>query len=1080
MAQSTPTIRDGSLCFSPRRLADTPLPVGSPAWYAWLREHSLFAFANAQGRITARKERAQRGDTYWRAYRTARGTTYRCYLGKSEALTLQRLEAAAATLARRIAGDTARADPPSNEPAHPSQRPASAAEPHATPATMPATLAASQAPRASWTSPHILDTTICMPPPPFGLIERPRLMHLLQQPEPDTRLTVICAPAGEGKTTALVSWLSQHPHPVAWLSPETDEQDPMRFLRLVLAAIERVCPACSRAASALLQQHAQTEAAPIFTEVLNSVVAQGTPLTLVIDDYQLLTAPAIHEAVQFLAEHLPPQLHLIIASRTRPPLAFARLHLHGHLQEVTSRDLRFTTAECATFFAPFTLPAEVVAHIAERTEGWAAGLRYVALALKREQPTRRLSQVLRGIPHEASALISAYVVEEVLRQQSGEVRRFLLETALLHRLCGSLCDAVTGLSNSRRVLNILRQQQLFITALGGDGDWLRYHHLFGESLRQLAERELSSEDLRERHLRAAAWYANHNMLDEAIGHALDAQDYATVVGWLIQRIPQWKERGEYLTLCARVGALPEAVLLHHPELCVAYIQGLLTTGRSDEAEHRLRQLDAAVGTLEAPEFASQPELAWRLWEVHADAAVMRGAYAEAITGYRHALASLPEDQVATQALLLGSMGAALLFTEGAAASLRVYQQAVALSQAVEDWEGTLEHLYGLGAVQAILGRLQDAAACYCLAIDRSRERSGEPAPLMSATYLYLAKIHYEWDHLARAQELLEMSGLLNQQLGDPVLHVRCLQAQALVHLARRDPPAACALLHEVEQFADTAGLRAGVRALAAAGAARLALSLDDLDRALRWAHTVRREDGDREAISELRRTELSTLARLHLLRGEPERALAIVEPIAAAALAKQRVDRQIQFGLLQALALQALGRTDEALAHLTQVLAWAEPGQYVRTFLDEGAPIGNLCRQLAQRLRRGGDLPGSAHTACAVVPVSPLSPLSLRSLRRLLSALPAPAAETATLPVQGTVDRAAEPLSAREREILHLLAQGRSNAEIARSLVVEVSTVKWHLTNIYGKLGVRNRVQVLATLDGGARVAPQQNTPAEG
>jgi LuxR family maltose regulon positive regulatory protein len=495
MAKTTPIVR-GNLLTYQHDEQEQVLLLGTPDWYAWLETASTFAFTSEVGTFTARKERAgnQRGSWYWKAYRTQHSKLTSLYLGKAEALTLERLNAVAKALAHpsnREAGEEASVQRPSS--------PTEEVEQHFMTTTP---------------SDPLLTTKFHVPQPPLQIVQRLQLVERLQQAM-ERPLTLIAAPAGFGKTTLISSWLEHASVQVAWISLEQADDDLTRFWSYVFTALARVHQGLGTSALSLLQVSPPSPL-PAIESVLsvwiNELATIPHEMALVLDDYHLITAPPIHRAVTYLIDHLPPHLHLVLATRADPPLPLARLRTRRQLTEIRAADLRFTTEEVMTFLTQELrrdLSAEEIAALEVRTEGWIAGLQLAALSMQGRTDITGFIQAFSG----SHRYIIDYLVEEVLARQPEAIQTFLLQTAILERLQGSLCDAVMGVrrepdgdASGQAMLERVEQANLFLTPLDDERRWYRYHQLFAEALRHRLQR--TQPDL---HRRASRWYEQQGL-----------------------------------------------------------------------------------------------------------------------------------------------------------------------------------------------------------------------------------------------------------------------------------------------------------------------------------------------------------------------------------------------------------------------------------------------------------------------------------------------------------------------------------------------------------------------------------------
>jgi short-subunit dehydrogenase len=600
--------------------------VGTPAWYNWLTTARTFAFTGGSGTFTARKERAgnKRGGWYWKAYRTQHSKHSSLYLGKSEALTLERLHAVAQTLAQAPSEDATGEDN-TNMTSLPKEQ--------------------VERPFATTTSDlPLLATKFHMPRPHAPLVDRPYLIERLK-PAAERPLTLLAAPAGSGKTTLLSTWLERAPLTAAWVSLDPADNDLTRFWSYILTALDKAWPGCGATALSLLQSPQPPSMESILSTLINTLSALSQEVVLVWDDYHLITAPAIHTSVTFLLEHLSPRLHLIIATRADPPLPLARLRTRGQLIEVRSADLRFLSKEAAAFLTQLsglTLSAEEITALETRTEGWIAGLQLAALSLHGRTDIPGFIKTFTG----SHRYVVDYLVEEVLVHQPEPVQAFLLQTATLERMTGSLCEAVTGNGDGQAMLERLEQTNLFLVPLDDERRWYRYHHLFADMLQQRLQKRMP-DLVPELHRRASAWYEQHGLQTEAVEHALSALDFGRAAR-LIEQVTValiWK-RGELSTLLRWQEALPEQVMHAHPRLLLDIAWALLWSGQVTALDPHLqaasRVLAARTGSQPNVPHTDRQTMQGELAAIRAELARQRGDVSGAIELARESLTALRE------------------------------------------------------------------------------------------------------------------------------------------------------------------------------------------------------------------------------------------------------------------------------------------------------------------------------------------------------------------------------------------------------------------------------------------------------
>ncbi|MCW2757519.1 MAG: ATP-dependent transcriptional regulator, MalT-like, LuxR family [Nocardioidaceae bacterium] len=862
----------------------------------------------------------------------------------------------------------------------------------------------------------LLETKLYLPRARAGLVPRPRLTERLGAGA-EARLMLVSAPAGFGKTTLLAAWLTGRPA-VAWLSLDRNDNDPATFWTYVIAALQTVAPEVGTTERALLAAPRPPPIDVVLTTLLNDVGALESDIVLVLDDYHLVEAREVQDAMAFLIDHLPPRLHLVIAGRADPAVPLARLRARGELVEIRAADLRFTPDEAAAYLNDgmgLRLTANDVAALDERTEGWIAALQLAALSM---QGRDDVSGFIAGFTGDDRYIVD-YLAEEVLQRQPADVRDFLLQTSLLGRLSGPLCDAVTGQSGGRAMIEDLDRGNLFLVPLDDRRQWYRYHHLFADVLRTRLLDE-SPRFVAELHRRASDWYAENGDRSEAIAHAL-AGGHAVRAADLVElAIPGTRRDRQEGTLRSWLERLPEEVVALRPVLCNGYAGALLSTGEVagvdrllGDAERWLagRGPDAArMVVVDDEEFRRLPSAV----AVHrAGLSLATGDPSATVAHARRALDLLEEHDH----LGRGAATALIGLASWASGDLETARDAYASSVGSMLDAGHLADALGcsiaLADIQTTQGRLRDAVRTYTQALRLTSEH-GEPLLRGTADmYVGMSTLHFERNELDDARQLLERSDKLGEQNGLPQNRYRWRLSMARLQEALGEPGEALVLLDEAERvyvgdFLPDARPVPSVRA-------RAWIRQGRVDDALEWACENGLSADD--SLAYLREHEHVTLARALLAARETERATGLLERLLDAADAGRRTGTVIEVLVLLALARRSPEPVERALA-------LAEPESYVRTFVDEGPPLGALLRQA-----RG--------TAPAYV-------------GRLLTARGEPRSAPVGQPL-------VDPLSRRELDVLRLLGTELSGPEIAGELVVSLNTVRTHTKNIYAKLGVSSR-----------------------
>jgi LuxR family maltose regulon positive regulatory protein len=897
----------------------------------------------------------------------------------------------------------------------------------------------------------LLTTKLHIPPLRTNLVPRQRLTQRLDEAlRLGHRLLLVCAPAGFGKTTLLTEWIGGA-LPVAWVSLDKGDSDPTRFWAYLLAALHGVWPGVGRQAGALLHAPQPPPIEAVVTVLLNDIVAasraesaEAPPCVLILDDYHLVQNPAIQQGLAFLLDHLPPRMHLLVSSRADPPLPLASLRARGQLTELRTEDLRFSAEEVAAFLQRvmrISLSADAVATLETRTEGWIAGLQLAALSLQRRSAAQIAEFV--GAFSGSHRLVEDYLVEEVLKQQPDPVQRFLLETSILERLTAPLCDAVTGRDDGQALLASLDKANLFLVPLDDERRWYRYHRLFSDLLRARLQ-QATPDKWPELHRRAAGWYWQKRLVPEAVGHALEAADWKLAANLIEESADEmlWM-RGEVATLRGWLEMLPEALVRGRPGLCLIHAWVLFLGAQFEAVEARVRDAEAALARLSLPDAVRQG-VSEQLIVMRAMLANFRGDIPRTIELSRQALDLLAEDSLMLRAALASNLGGAYMASGDLVAAGEVFGEAACLYQATGNIFVTLLATAYLGDVQMALGHLRQAAETFRQTLALADEQGGSQSFGTRLAQVGLGRLECERNKLEEAERRLTVHLEASQRWGDeqigpgPQLLVDGYRALARVLQARGEGARAWAMLDRAEQVARRHAPHL-LRPVAAAKA-RLHLASGDPAAAGHWAQGSGLDDGTEPGYAH--EFELLTLARVLIAQGSLTEALDLLEQLGQAAEAGQRLGSLVEARLLQALALHAQGRRVEALAALGTALLLAEPDGYVRLFADEGAPLARLLRQaVAEGITTAAKLQVALSASPLLPPGRGISPPG----RKRYSASPF-----------------VEPLSEREMEVLHLIAEGLSNREIAAKLFLAVTTVKKHASNIYGKLGVRSRTEAVA------------------
>jgi LuxR family maltose regulon positive regulatory protein len=900
----------------------------------------------------------------------------------------------------------------------------------------------------------LLETKLYVPRSRRGLVPRPRLSERLDRGAAST-LMLVSAPAGFGKTTLLTEWLAAGPAApgderlAAWLSLDQSDNDPGSFWTYVIAALRTAAPGVGESALTLLQAPQPPPIETVLTALLNDLAAMTREIVLVLDDYHVIDTHAVQGGMAFLLDHAPPGLHVVIAGRADPALPLARLRARGELAETRAAELRFTPDEAAAYLNEtmgLPLTARDVAALEGRTEGWIAALQLAALSM---QGRDNVAGFIAGFAGDDRYVVD-YLAEEVLQRQPDRVQAFLLQTSILSRLSGPLCDAVTGQGDGKAMLAALDRGNLFLVALDDRRRWYRYHQLFADVL-QARLRDEQPGQVPDLHRRASAWYERSGEPSEAIRHALAAGDFGRAADLVELAIPPMRRVRQEATVQGWLAVIPDELIRVRPVLSVASAAASLARGELDGVEGWLRDaercLDEAAGTGAGSQDSSQAPPAppagaddpgdeefRRLpagIELYRSAlALARGDVPETARHARRVLDVALEDDHLCRAGAAGMLGLAFWATGDLEAGYASYAECMAGLRRARHIADTFGCAIALADIRLAQGRLGAAMRTY----EQALQLAGEPGgPVLRGTadmYVGMSEVHRERGDLPAATQQLRRSEELGEHTGLPQNRYRWRVAMARIRQAEGDLGGALDLLGEAERLY-VGDYFPNVRPVPALKA-RVWIAQGSLGEAVGWA----REQGlsADDDLSYLREFEHITLARVLVARYQDERAeraiqqaTRLLERLLRAAEEGGRTGRVIEILILQALAHQTLGDVPAALTALERVMTLAEPEGYVRVFADEGPPMAALLKAGAKQ------------------------GISRLYARRLLAAMSE--AEHDSPATQALID----PLSERELDVLRLLGSELNGPAIARELMVSLNTVRTHTKNIYAKLAVSSR-----------------------
>lgn len=930
----------------------------------------------------------------------------------------------------------------------------------------------------------LLTTKLVRPPLPPQLVVRSRLLAQFEA-SVQRPLTLVSAPAGFGKTLLVASWLQQTNHPVAWLSIDDNDSEPLRFWTYVDAAFHNVLPDIGLAAQEALHTSPAPTVEALVALLINDLARHfeapspepptADHLFLVLDDYHLIEAAAIHEGVTFLLDHCPPWLHLILITRSDPPLALARRRARRELLELRAADLRFTVEETTTFLhqsAGLTLSPEDTALLTNRTEGWIASLHMAALSLQHHSDPTAFIRDFSG----NDRYIVDYLLDEVLSQQPPAVQQFLLQTAVLQRLNAPLCDALVDttlqsppvgndhtpllrqfeVQGSQAMLEYLERANLFLIALDNQRHWYRFHRLFADLLRQRAQLHYGAAFIKQQHQRASAWYEAQDYLDDAMQHAIASNNTNRMIELLARYRGTLLARAEWSTLTNWVHALPVEIRQREPHLLIGEAWTLI---RSIDLERITALLDRAETLLQRGEHAYSEAtvltLSGEISGIRGLVSLWQSDFVRTIELSEAALARLPADRLPMRGYITLNIGHAYRALRQIDRAREAFQAASEISAANGSDIVSQIALISLAHLHTRQGDLPATEQTLQQAIALATTSNGQLRPAGALPCISLGVLYYEWDRLDDAEEAFRLATQLGQRSGLTRAIADSKLYLAYIAQVRGDATQAQQIMAEAQRvFEPLKHPLADIRFRSYE--TRLLLMQGKLAAAAEWV-TPEVANLD-EPLGDFNEFIYAALLRVWIMQGQLQgdqrtlqRALTLTQRLRQEAIDTQQTGLLIEIDVLRALALHAHNERQHALALLTEVIALAEPAGYTRLFIDLGQPMALLLRQLLNDPRTA---PQQRYIRQLLQTFTPNTlPIPPEPASHLLgaSAAPTPLVETPLI----------EPLSSRELEILRLIADGHAVADIAAELIVSVHTVRTHIRNIYRKLDVHGRVQAI-------------------
>ncbi|MEP7137510.1 MAG: LuxR C-terminal-related transcriptional regulator [Chloroflexota bacterium] len=887
----------------------------------------------------------------------------------------------------------------------------------------------------------ILATKLYIPPLPPKVVSRPRLIKQLTEGLlMGRKLTLISAPAGFGKSTLISEWIVNSGQPVAWLSLDENDNDPARFLIYLITTLQTISPNLGAEVLDALQSPQTLPIDSILTALLNEIAVISDEFILVLDDYHLTDSKSVDDALAFLIDHLPPQMHLVITTREDPTLPVPRLRARNQLTEIRAADLRFTPSEAAEFLNQvmnLNLSVEEITALETRTEGWIAGLQLASLSMKGNQDVSGFIQAFAG----DHRYIVDYLVEEVLQRQPEPIRNFLLQTAILDRLNGSLCDAVTEQPGGKARLETLQRGNFFLIPLDDKRDWYRYHHLFADVLHMhlMAEQPDQIDSL---HCRASEWYEKNGWANDAIRHALAARDFSRAAGLAETTWQKMHESFQSAIWLGWVKELPEELICTRPVLCTQIAWGFMDAHEVDASESRLsdaeRSLEGPSDGMIIVDKEQFRSLRARIAFARAYNAQTHRDFQSAIRYAELVLELIPEEDQVLRAQTTAILGATYLINGDLDAACRSMDDWIDNSLKTGNYFSAFAYAMAEKAdILAVQGHLREALKTYQQALQLASEHDSRVLRVMVHPYLGMSMLYHEMgDDKAADQHFQKSLELASLHRSVDWSYRRCI-AQARLHESAGDLDAASELLDEAKSFYIKT-LMPHTRPLDAIKA-RIYLKQGRLSKAEEWVNKQGLSVDDE--LIYLREFEHIVLARVLLAEYQNNqdeyvilKVLNLLEHLLKAAEDTKRLGSVLQILLTQVLAYQAKRDTSKVYASLERTLTLAQPEGYFRIFVDEGEPLQALLldfRRSIEKQPQGNNYELSGY------------------IDKLLAAF--------AQPKESHQSKLIEPLSQRELDILRLFKTELSGPEIAQELVVALSTVRTHTKSIYSKLNVNSR-----------------------
>jgi len=917
----------------------------------------------------------------------------------------------------------------------------------------------------------LLTTKLHIPPTRREFVHRPRLIEQLNEGL-HNKFTLISAPAGFGKTTLVSSWIYQidevgkqkeeqsisQTSRVAWVTLDERDNDPTQFWHYVIAALQTIDATQGETLLAILESPQPPSLESLVTVLINDLAEyqpdneQMHPLVLVLDDYHLITTEAIHDSLNFLIDYLPPSLHLVITTRSDPPLRLSHRQGRSDITQIRASDLSFTTDEAEEFLNTLMgldLSRTDITALDSRIEGWIAGLQLAALSLQDQVDRHTFVTDFAG----NDRYIADYLVDEVLYHQPPHIQTFLLQTSILDKFCAPLCNAVTDQSQSRTILTQLERANLFLTPLDSQREWYRYHQLFSDLLRQRLSESSETSDITRLHQQASKWHEDSGDVIEAVNHASLAGDHQRVAHLIEQHATEFFNRFKINTMSKWIKTLPGNLLTDRPLLSMIYAWALVATGHSKEAEQSLQSIEKGIDVnaeIITPTELQEldPEVRGTLIEVmvvRSVIAISRLNIRQTLELSQQVLPYLKDNShphlynlpLSLRPVVAFNMGLAYEINGEGNAAAEALSAAVTFGLEQENINLLPIAMARLAQLQTVQGHLNQAENTYRQAFKSATKSIGRASPMAGIAEIGLGNLFYERNDLNCARKHFNTGIAMVKRWNHAESLLAGYTGLAMVKQAQGDGAGALTLLQELADMLQKFKAQMFLPAVDTCRA-RLWITQGNLAEAVRWQQTSNLSvDGD---LSYQHEYDYITLARLLIAQEGWDEAEGLIARLLDFAESGERGGRVMELLMLQALVFNEQGKSKQALASLSRTLTLAEPEGYVRLFVDAGPPMARLLYMAAA------------------------NDLNHSYIDQLLGAFNTrePEEEKAGKIESSSDSKLVEPLSDREIEVLQCIAEGLSNREVAQKLSISITTIKSHTRNIYGKLGVNSRTQAVA------------------